>query len=152
MREWENLWMNSIMKIKLPYTSVGQQEESIIKVNSKIKIFSKLWDEKAQRVKKQHPLSLEINHRLTQLKADIEKSVLTLIARNPDYMADDVKDLVEQLVNGKINHSQQITFWSAFDMYISEKRKLCKEGTVKKIFTTYNLLIRIPKVTLHFDF
>jgi integrase len=119
----------------------------------KIKVFSKLWDEKAQKVKKQHHLALEINHRLTQLKADIEKSVLTLIARNPDYMADDVKDLVEQLVNGKINHSQQITFWSAFDMYISEKRKLCKEGTVKKIVTTYNLLFEFQKLhyTLTFE-
>ena len=123
------------------------------KVNSKIKVYSKLWDEKAQRVKKQHSLALEINHRLTQLKADIEKSVLTLIARNPDYMADDVKDLVEQLVNGKINHSQQTTFWNAFDMYISEKRKLCKDGTVKKVVTTYNLLLEFQKLhyTLTFE-
>jgi integrase len=68
-------------------------------------------------------------------------------------MSDDVKDLVEQLVNGKINHSQQITFWSAFDMYISEKRKLCKEGTVKKIVTTYNLLLEFQKLhyTLTFE-
>lgn len=123
------------------------------KVNSKIKVYPKLWDEKAQKVKKQHHLALEINHRLTQLKADIEKSVLTLISRNSDYMSDDVKDLVEELVNGKINHSQQITFWNAFDLYLSEKKKLCKESTVKKIVTTYNLLFEFQKLhyTLTFE-
>ncbi len=131
-----------------------------IKIRTNVKVIPKLWDAgKVQRVKRQHPLSLEINMRLTQLEATIEKELLLLSMKDPEYSVTEVKEIIFKIINGT-NSKVVKDFWEVWAIYKEEQAKILKGSTIKKMqtferhlkaFEKKQHIISFSKIDLSFD-
>lgn len=131
-----------------------------IKIRTNVKVIPKLWDAgKVQRVKRQHPLSLEINMRLTQLEASIEKELLLLSMKDPEYSVTEVKEIIFKIINGT-NSKIAKDFWEVWAIYKEEQAKILKGSTIKKMqtfekhlkaFQKKQHIISFSKIDLSFD-
>jgi hypothetical protein len=111
-----------------------------MKVNTKNKILAKHFDSENQKVKKSHPDYAQINMLLHDYKYRLELEHREKLLKRNTLSSEDVKDMMFSIINGESQKAKQVTFFSAFDEFIEERKNSCKHVTIVKYRTCHNLL------------
>lgn len=104
-----------------------------LKVNVGLKVKPQDWDFDAQEYKKRkNPDWYEYNNFLNSRMSEIRKRYLNLRMENNDIQPDQVKQMMIDVLKGKIDEIKKHDFFEVYDLFLEDKRKISKDGTIEK--------------------
>jgi integrase len=109
------------------------------KVRTPFRIKPAFWANN-QQVKPTHHNSFEMNAGLVLLRQRVEKSFQMAINDNPAITVSEVLEVIKNAVAGVEPKADPMSFWSAYNAFVDEKRKTVKGLTMKKYKNLSNLL------------
>jgi len=111
-----------------------------LKQNCGIKILARDFDRTNQRIKKSHMDYAQLNMLLHDFKYRLEQEIKDRLLKRQMIRLDEIKELMYSVVTGTNKNSRQITFFSAQDEFIGERKKVNKYRTIMKFEGTKKLL------------
>lgn len=115
-----------------------------LKVKTNIKVRSDQWNFKEACYRSQIAGSLELNNELQELTTNLLKNYIRLKEGKSMLQQEEVKDLVKQIINGKVVISKN-TVDKAIEKFFVKKQNMLTEGTLKEYRTVFKSLKEYEK-------
>ena len=116
-----------------------------MKQNTGIKILPKDFDNKNQKLKKSHMDYAQINLLLHDFKYRLEVNLREKLLKRRKISVDEIKEMMYYVLNGDKRTSKVVTFISAFDEFVNERKKINKHLTIVKFNAARKLFVEFEK-------
>ncbi|MFB6258957.1 MAG: phage integrase SAM-like domain-containing protein [Flavobacteriales bacterium] len=105
---------------------------SHFKLNTGFRIPPVEWDFNKRRPKPSYEHASLVDARLTQIKSEVEQRLLEAQLKKPTLSFEEVKRIAHEAMDGQRPKRRDLSFFTAFDKFLRERKAEVKENTLKK--------------------